>query len=217
MGVSYRRVFLILFVLIGIGIAGSFVFTYLRNTSKTSEMTKSLKNGSADNIAVVKTAESKTLPKLETSNVHSPDGKMQLVMEKTIGESVDSYVLYTCEVQCINKIQILTISLPKSQSIVLPLNAWSPNNKYVFIKKMGGGADSYWVFMADGQTFASGNNFIDVVPAFDSKNTGNSLGEVTGWDSNTLLHVFSNLADGTRGPSYWFEVPSTAVIRLANR
>ncbi|HVZ66745.1 MAG TPA: hypothetical protein VG917_00615 [Patescibacteria group bacterium] len=217
MGISYRRVFLIIFVLVGIGFSSVFSFSYIKNTQKTKEMSNSLKSGSANNIAVVQTAESKTLPKVETSNVHSPDGKMELVMDKTLEESVNSYSLYTCEVQCVNKSQILTISLPKDQSIDLPLNSWSPNNKYVFVRKTGGAAIAYWVFNADGQAFANGNNFIDVVPAFDAKQTGNNLGEVTGWDSNTLLHVFSNLTDGTRGPSYWFEVPSQAVIRLASR
>ena len=96
-------------------------------------------------------------------------------------------------------------------------NAWSPDNKYFFITEKSSGSVNYFVFKASGESFSEGEQYIDVAPKFVAKNTGYTLSEITGWDSETLLHIYTKKEDESRGLSFWFEIPSKAIIQLASR
>lgn len=97
----------------------------------------------------------------------------------------------------------------------LPFNSWSPDDKYVFVSENTGGIKRFYVFKANGETFSNGEEYIDVIPKFESANTGLKLENVTGWDSENLLHISTLLENGEKGPGFWFEIPSKAIIRLS--
>lgn len=153
----------------------------------------------------------------ETSEVHSPDGKMNLIMEKVTENEASKYSFFVSEIPETSRTLIFKKTLPAGSMMQMSPNAWSPDNKYFFIKEASGSSVDFLVFNASGESFSNGAGNMDVVSIFDAKETGYSLFDVTGWDSETLLHVWTTTNDGARGPSYWLEVPSGAVIQLASR
>ncbi|OGH18602.1 MAG: hypothetical protein A2868_02455 [Candidatus Levybacteria bacterium RIFCSPHIGHO2_01_FULL_40_15b] len=154
----------------------------------------------------------------ETSEVRSPDGVMKLIMEKTTIAYNTTYSFSIEETtQGSAKNSILSKTVLAGTGMELSQNAWSPDNKYFFITEKSGNSINYLVFKADGEYFSENEQYISVVPLFVAKNTGHSLKDITGWDSETLLHVYTIKEDGSRGPSFWFEIPSKAIIQLASR
>ena len=97
----------------------------------------------------------------------------------------------------------------------MPANSWSPDNKYLFFEENDSSNLSFFVFKADGTKFAKGEIYIDMIPLFDTK-SGNKIVDVTGWDADTLLHVFT-VSDKWRGPSYWFDLDSRNFLMLGTR
>lgn len=145
--------------------------------------------------------------------VHSADGAHNLITDKTVQSSGNTiYSLYTADIPQTAKNLIYETALPKGESLSVPINSWSPNNKFVFIKEQDSSSSSYMVFNASGDKFGD-DQFIDVGKVFDSKDNGFSLDDVSGWDSDTLLHI--DASDEKGHAHFWFEVPSEAVIRLA--
>ncbi len=150
--------------------------------------------------------------------VHSPDGKMKVVVDKK--EQSGGSTLYTFNVSDISGTDSKTIfskTLPPGQEVSVPENSFSPNNRYLFLKEKDTSGATFLVFKANGEVFQDGQNYIDVVSLFDAKKTGYKLQDVTGWDSDNLLHVFTVKDNGEKGPSFWFEIPDGAVIQLASR
>lgn len=157
-------------------------------------------------------------PTTTETEIHSPDGKMNLIMEKTIQSSGNSiYNFYVADIPETQKTKIFSRAVPQGNSMNISLNAWSPHNKYFYIKEQTPDAVDYFVFNSKAESFSNGEQFIDVLPIFIAKDTGYALDEVTGWDSNTLLHVFTKDSEGARGPSYWLEIPGGAMYKLAGR
>ena len=152
----------------------------------------------------------------ETTEVHSPDGKMKIAMLETLNGEIASYVFSVSDISGGGNIEIFSKILPNAK-MDLPKNSFSPDNKFFFIKEIGPTATNYFVFKATGEAFSEGEQFIDVMPLFVAKNTGFELSDVTGWASPTLLYLLTKSNTGESGPTYWLEIPSLAIIRLADR
>ncbi|MBI3379272.1 hypothetical protein HY029_00795 [Candidatus Gottesmanbacteria bacterium] len=154
----------------------------------------------------------------KTSEVHSPDGKMKIVMDKTTRpQALANYTITVSEISGTNKKIILSRTLGENQSIQIPDNSWSPDNKYLFLKETDKDKVSFFVFKSTGESFADGKQYIDVVPLFENKKYEYKLSDITGWDSNNLLHVYTVKGDGTKGPSFWFDVEGKNFYILASR
>lgn len=158
-----------------------------------------------------------SVPEAEASEVYSPDGKMKLLMSETISEDNTIYSFSVLDTSGGANKEIFLKTVLSGISFEMSPNAWSPDNKYFFITEKNGNSINYLVFRADGEYFSETEKYIDVVPRFTAKNTGYTLSDITGWDSETLLHVYTLKEDGTQGPSFWFEIPSKATIQLASR
>lgn len=155
-------------------------------------------------------------PKIETSSVNSPDGKYRIIMDKTsLDNLLEEYSFSVEDLSTKNTIPIFKKNLSSDWIFELPLNSWSPDNKYVFIKEKTSVA-AFFVFKASGEPFFDDKQYIDVLQSFEEKNKNYKLADVTGWDSPTLLHLLTKGEDGRAGPSFWFEVPSKAVIQLSS-
>ena len=165
-------------------------------------------------IVVIQSLPDSSMP--ETSEVRSPDGKMKLIMKETTSGDNTTYSFSISGTEEDSKKTVFSRTVLMGASMEMSPNAWSPDNKYFFIIEKSGNSINYLVFRANGEYFSENEQYIDVVPLFAQKNTGYTLSDITGWDSETLLHVYST-KEGLKGPSFWFEIPSKAVIQLASR
>jgi len=154
-------------------------------------------------------------PQVDTSSQISPDGTKNLVMKTTHNiNNTKTIEFTTTNEDGSNRKRIYTTAALESETYALPFNAWSPDNKYIFIFKNNKEA---LVFKADGEPILEEELYIGVTTIFAEKIQNVYYDETTGWASNTLLIVNSTNPDNTKGPSFWFEVPSTAIIQLSSR
>lgn len=109
---------------------------------------------------------------------------------------------------------IFNMTLEKEKSIKIPYNTWSPDNKYFFIQENSSAGTEIKVFDAKGEPFASGENYLDLTGLFRERETVNSFSEATGWASENLIIVNAATKQNTK-VSYWFGVPSKAIIQLS--
>lgn len=158
-----------------------------------------------------------SLDKSEKSEVRSPDGKVKLVMEKATSGDSTSYSFSVEEADIDTKNEVFSKTVSSEISFEMSPNAWSPDNKYFFIKEKGKNLDNYFVFKKDGESFSEDKQYVDIAPLFAAKNTGYTLTDVTGWASPTLIYLLTKSDSGEQGPTYWLEIPSLAIIRLADR
>lgn len=145
-------------------------------------------------------------PRLTT--VGSPDGKMSLTMKEEGQDSILYTFLLKDEGTGASQ-QIFTKTASVGATLTIPLNTFSPDNKYVFLKETYGGKNSYFVPL-DGQEV----KFSDL---FASKYEDFVITDVTGWGGVNLIVINADKAGGGIGPSFWFEMPSKSFIRLSNR
>lgn len=155
-------------------------------------------------------------PRTQESSVHSSKADRQLVLRSTPGP--DGTTIYTFTVADLsggNAHVILTKTLGPGATMSLPFNAWDPTDTYVFVGETTGTNPTYLVLRADGKPITDGAQYIDVGSVWTQKKIGYSIREATGWASGTLLIIYTTKDDGTHGPSFWFEIPDTAIMQLA--
>lgn len=99
--------------------------------------------------------------------------------------------------------------------MALPSNSWDPTDTYIFLEEHNSGAVDFFVLKASGEPFADGNKYIDVGAVWANKKMEYTIRTATGWASGTLLIIYTSKDDGSRGPAFWFEIPSTAILQLA--
>lgn len=109
---------------------------------------------------------------------------------------------------------LYTATVSASESMRLPFNAWSPDDKYVFIEKNNGDA---LVFSATGEDIISGQKYIDVGDIFNATKRNDLYLETTGWASETLLIINTVTVDNAKAGSYWFEISSKAILQLSSQ
>lgn len=155
---------------------------------------------------------SKVASKVDTASQISPDGTKTLEMRvtrKLDGSSI--YVFSTFDSGSSNKIQIFSATVTDEEEYSVPFNAWSPDNKYVFIYK---GINAY-IFNASGKPIGN-EPYIDLASEFSSKNTTHTLTQVTGWADPALV-IFNTLDKDGNKVSFWLELPSKVVIPLSTQ
>jgi hypothetical protein len=154
------------------------------------------------------------IPPVEASqltSVDSPDGTQTISM-KTSKESGMTTYSFTNGGK-----EIFTDTVDPSISFSIPENTFSPDNKYVFLKETGGGGSSFFALTASGDSSTQNNQTANITSLFAAKYPNLKIQDTTGWGGINLI-VFNTLnTDGSRGPSFWFEMPSHAIIQLANR
>ncbi len=152
-----------------------------------------------------------------TTTWASPNGSKTLVM-KTMKKvsGVTTYSFFVAPDATTSGKLIYTKTPSSKISMSIPFNTWSPDNKYFFIREVGGAQPDTLVFKASGENFPDGQQFLDINPLFEAKKSGFVMGEVTGWAAPTLLIVNTKAADqATLGPSFWFDISRKSLIRLS--
>lgn len=144
------------------------------------------------------------------NSVPSPDGSKTLVMKVAKGFRESTYSFFTSGTEIFNK------TVANSVSFSIPANTWSPDNKYVFIKETGDIGSVFFVLSASLDSSTQDDKTANITDTFAKKYPDLTIQDATGWGGVSLVVFNSQKADGTNGPSFWYEMPSHAVIQLAN-
>lgn len=146
----------------------------------------------------------------------SPDGNKKVVMKIDRNkDDTQTYSFYTSDGDGINEQFIFDKTLDKAKYMTIPFNTWSSDNQYFFIQENAENGKRIFAFQASGEPFSETEKYFDVTDLFRKKETGNSFVEATGWASESLIIINTTKENGSKGPSYWFEVPSKAIIQLS--
>jgi len=203
----YKIVLLVLVILIG----GLLILRYqtiidsLQGKSSTAQIPQNIPIVEQSNASVIQDSEVKT-----------PDGSLKLVMHVDTKNRTKTYTFTVSDINGNNAHPVLTKTIT-SGDMSLPVNSWSPDNKYVFIQDNENGINGILVLKASGESFANGQQYLDVTSLFSQHITNYSFQEATGWAAPGLLIVeTTDNNTGTRGVSYWFEISSQGFIQLAS-
>lgn len=149
------------------------------------------------------------LPEEEILSI-SPDGTETLTVNKTENESSKSYLFKATTGLNFDK------NVSKEGTISIPLNTWSPDNKYLFLKEQNSGGDNYLLFSSSGKSFSEGELYLNVSTIFAEKNQEFKIKEITGWASPVLLVINTKTDTNENGPSFWFDITNRGLIRLSS-
>ena len=196
--------FLILFIVVGLGVIG--IITLKSRNQKPKDLPELLAAPVAS-------------PTSSTSNVTkigSPDGQKTLEMtEKKEGEQTT----YTVSVSGVNGVSnvVFNKTYGAGWSISIPYNAFSPDNKYIFLKVSGKGSTGYVVVNSTGSAINQSNQTVEIIGQFEAKEPNYKITDVTGWAAPTLIVINTNKSDGSIGPSFWFDLSDLSFISLSTR
>jgi hypothetical protein len=154
---------------------------------------------------------------LQITSVISPEGKMTLSMKS---EKVDTGTKYSFSIKesesnIVHEIYARTVLASAESKFSIPANTFSPDNKYVFLKETNDTKEGYFVLLVDSSL--NSQNPIDISIPFATKYPELTVTDVTGWGGINLVVINTNKANGAKGPSFWFDVPSNSFIQLSNR
>ncbi len=163
-------------------------------------------------------------PAMQETNVHSGDGTMKLMMKtEKKPDGTSTYSFTATDISGNNPKSLLTKTVPPGGTMIIPQNTWSPDNKLVFLQENDPATSaatlaplSIFILKASGELFADNQQYLDVTSLWTQRTINYTFKSATGWASPTLLIITTNKNDGTRGPSYWFDVPSKAFLQLAS-
>mgnify|MGYP001558225721 FL=1 len=148
---------------------------------------------------------------------HAPDGTANLIQRTKISaDQSKTYSFFAADVDGKNQQQIFTRTVSPVASMSIPFNAWAPDNKTVFLEENDGVAKKYLVVKVSGERFSKNEQFLEVAGLWGEKKMDYVLDTVTGWASPTLLILTTKKEDGSKGPNYWFEIPSRSFLILAS-
>ncbi len=146
----------------------------------------------------------------------SSDGKISLEMNGKKETDVTTWTLTAGQVGTPVK-KIWSAALPHDTTMSIPFNAVSPDNKYLFLKQQAPDKARYLVLTASGEPLSQDFPTIEFAELFETKYPEYKITAVTGWGGINLIVFNTDQVNGGTGPSFWFEIPSHAFIRLSNR
>jgi len=150
--------------------------------------------------------------------VHSPDGTLQVTLtsvpQQATGPAITVSVSNTDGTD--RKILYRT-TLENGWLASAPANAWSPDNRLVFVILRDTADMDALVLRASGEPFADGVAYMSVSEHFHASYPEISIRDITGWDSPELIHIMTYAPDGEKGFSYRFDAWGKGVYRLSHR
>lgn len=201
-----------LFCLVAVSI-GVFAFFLIKDGNSASEIISPIL---ADNASVATvTSVASSLPNVVIATQPSPDGTKKLLMKSTQNRNgAITYEISTSDSDGTNQHQLSLPPLSFGEHLSIPFNAWSPDDTYIYMQTDTGDA---YVFNASGDSITQEEPYLNVRDLFTKSGKQDKYSVVTGWASPTLLIVNTTTDANTQGYSYWFEVPSKAIIQLSSR
>ena len=156
-------------------------------------------------------------PITSTVEQPTPDGRKKLRMTTvTTGDTEKTYTFTVIDTETNEEKIVYKTVTSKDESINVPFNTWSPDNKYFFVKLVTSAGTDSLVFRGDGAPITESEQLINSTAIFRAQITNNKYQDTTGWASETLL-IINTTTPTDSVQSYWFEVPSKAIIPLATQ
>lgn len=152
----------------------------------------------------------------ETS-VGSPDGKWSLKMKEEKGKEETTYIFWIINLADSSQKEIFRKTVPATTKLEVPLNSFSPDDKYIFLKEIGSSETHYLVLTTSGAPLSEGVLVAEISGLFTAKYPDYVITDVTGWGGVGLIVFNTDKKEGGTGPSFWFELPSLGFIRLSTR
>lgn len=149
--------------------------------------------------------------------VHSSDGLKQVIMHRKI--QADNSVLYTfstADVPSAGETVFFTRAIGGGGAMKVPLNTYSPDDKYLYLEEDEAGFTDIYVFKADGSLFNNGQQYLNVSSLFAQRQTNYIFHTATGWDSYALMHILTSTDGKNPGPKFWFDLSNMSFIQLAS-
>lgn len=149
-----------------------------------------------------------TFPKIFTQI--SPDGNYTLIMKTTpLDNRVEYTFSYKSEIDFSEK--ELFIATRNNQKFSLPFNAWSPDNKYVFIQEKIGNKSKYYVLPILPTKPTDPDNILDL---FSQTYPDFIPIEITGWAAPNLL-ILNTINTNNQGKtSFWYDITNQNFTQL---
>jgi hypothetical protein len=205
---SLFKSFVVFVLLVGIGVVTT--IWYQQRTATTAEASGGLTP------TPTPTPKPKQQNGIKETSVNSSNADKQLIIRTTRkSDGMTGYSYIVADMSGANQRVLFDKTLPGGASMALPVNSWDPTDTYVFLEEHNSGTVDFFVLKVNGEPFADGNKYIDVGAVWINKNIGYTIRTATGWASGTLLIIYTSKDDGSRGPAFWFEIPSTAILQLA--
>lgn len=145
----------------------------------------------------------------QTSEVRSLEGTLKLLMTKKDSENGNTVYSFLVSDESGKTTPIFEKTVGRGETLTLPQNSWSPNNKYVFIENKRGSLINYLLFKSNSESFANGEKYLNVTNLFNLKVKNYNLKAITGWDDPVLMSVLT-----VKGPKFWFDVTTQSFIQL---
>lgn len=156
-------------------------------------------------------------PTVQTTAWNSSDGTMIVSMViQTNSNRTKTYSFFTSVSGNNTKTAIFSKTLDKNSSMSIPFNTFSPDNTYLFLQDSENDGNHFLVFKTNGESFANGQNYLDVTSAFQKHTSNYTLHNVTGWASDTLL-IIETTNNDKPSTSFWFDVTSQGFIPLSTQ
>lgn len=172
----------------------------------------------ASNTPSVQTPAEEVAPKVTVFTQMSPDGKKKVVMKVTENnDATKTYAFSTANQDGTDEQFVFSKTSDLQKDMTIPFNTWSPDDKYFFVQEISNDSKNIYVFSATGAQFSTGETYLDLTDLFAKANTGNNFNQATGWASESLIIVNTTKENNSEGPSYWFEIPSKAIIQLSTK
>lgn len=147
---------------------------------------------------------------LTTNSMDSPDGSKTLTIEK----KENFYTIFVTSNSDGKKVQIFRKEKINSSQLEIPYNTWSPDNIYFFLVEKNAVVDNYLVFQSSGELFFNNLPYLLIQEPFKINAPNFTIEEVTGWAAPYLIIINAKQNDSGNKVSFWFEVPSQALIQL---
>lgn len=204
-----RKIFII-FILVVIAILIGFNIYLNKNRQTEQQSVQTLPEETSQTNAQSGTIITKVVAS-ESINKDSPDGKLTLSMkmEKGNGGTVYSF--------SVSGKEIFVKTVNPSTTISIPYNTWDPNGKYIFLKENSNVGTSFFVLSTGTPSLEQNDQTANITKLFAEKYPDLKIGDVTGWGGVNLVVINSIKGDGSKGPSFWFEMPSHSFIQLSMR
>lgn len=154
--------------------------------------------------------QSQTQTTTENREVGSADGSMKLKMFITKSSSGSATYSFSTTNQTGKTLPFFEKTTKFEETMSLPANSWSPNNKYFFIEDKNGYLTDYLVFKASGESFMAEEKYLNATVLFNQKVKDYNLKSITGWDDPVLMSVRT-----VNGPHFWFDITTQSFIQLA--
>lgn len=146
----------------------------------------------------------------------SADGEIALTLTQKPATETTTWTLTSAKATEPAK-TIWWLTLPSDTTISIPLNAVSPDNKYLFLKQKQLGKTGYLALTVNGTPLTKTTQTVDFGELFAQKYPDYQITEATGWGGLNLIVFNTDKIGGGTGPSFWFDLSGLSFIQLSSR